>query len=728
MLNKLKPYILLFIVNVIFFLPLFFPNLKLIITPEYGGGDQNILHYPVKFAYQQALQQNKFLFWLKDSGAGYPIFAEQEVGFFDPINILTLKLLPFALALNTQLLIYFFILSISSYFLARNYNLNKILSCLFAISLTYSCFVTSNIVHVSHLSSLAYIPLILALSIRAIKVNKIFNWILLLCSIVVQFISGHVQYFIYGFIIVILVQAIDLFFKRKRFSDIVDLSLLKILLIYFIAILLVAFQFLPLVELFFNSVRTSSSIGFQQRSDLKLLLTIFYPFIYYNHNLISSTKYILNPVIFPWDSNFFYGFAPLTAFIFLIFRKTRTNFYRALDSEFKPLIICLFVILVFYLGSCSPISFIYSFPPFSLLRANERITFLVLLVFLLINLRVLLLINKNKFFNLLISFILVLTFNINYLCFYNLHVTTSATTYSNTTNTNKIDGRIYSVITFYNKLFKYLVNNGFDRSVDNAYLNFIQLIKNQNQNIYSQTNSFNLPTSGFNINNHSLILNLIDSKDTRSELYQKIVVDTNNLNLFWLRACAIKYLFSPYPYNLSPELSLKKLERTKIAPVYQYEVKNTLSRFQFYQKIIFTQSLNDLIDYSKKLDNSWVFVHEKINQELPRSTTKFNRRINRINIDDNEHLKVQITSNEMSLFVLADTFYPGWHAYIDGKETKIYRANLMFRGIVLPKGEHIVEFKYIPHSFYLGVGVSGMTIVGLVVIIIFLKKRKKLTK
>jgi len=51
---------------------------------------------------------------------------------------------------------------------------------------------------------------------------------------------------------------------------------------------------------------------------------------------------------------------------------------------------------------------------------------------------------------------------------------------------------------------------------------------------------------------------------------------------------------------------------------------------------------------------------------------------------------------------VSDTYYPGWHAYVDGKETKIYRANLAFRAIEAPKGKHTVVFKYIPMSFYIG--------------------------
>jgi uncharacterized membrane protein YfhO len=51
---------------------------------------------------------------------------------------------------------------------------------------------------------------------------------------------------------------------------------------------------------------------------------------------------------------------------------------------------------------------------------------------------------------------------------------------------------------------------------------------------------------------------------------------------------------------------------------------------------------------------------------------------------------------------LSDTYYPGWRAYVDGKETKIYRANLAFRAIEVPAGRHTVVFRYIPVSFYLG--------------------------
>ena len=727
MLTKLRPFIFLFFINVIFFLPLFYPNLKIIITPEYGGGDELLFHYPIKFAYQQTLHQNKFLFWLKNTGAGYPIFAIQEINFFDPINILTLKFLPFVYAINTQLFVYFLILLLSSYFLARTYNLNKILSCLFSISLTYSFFVTSNIIHLSHISSMVYVPLILALSIRALKISSTKYWLLFLSSVFLQFISGHIQYFIYGFIIVLLVQTINLFLKRNKLRDIFDKSILNILLIYIVALLISGFQLLPSIEFYLNSMRSNTVVGYQQKSDLKLLLTIFFPFIFYNQNLVSSTKYNLSSFIPPWDSNFFYGFFPLFGYVLFIFYRIKKKIIDIPKNYFRPLLICLLFLLILYLGKNSPINFIYNIPPFSILRANERITYLILLILILINFKVFALFQKVRNIKLLVVVVLITTFTTNYFSFYNFHAFNNTSVYHLfNTNKEKNIGRIMSLFDYHQIIWKYLLKNGLDKSQNNIYQELIELSSLQNQNLYAGISSFNLPTNAYNLKNHNIIYSLINEENLRKPAYiKKIDISLNSVNQYWLKASAIKYIFSPYPYNPTPELKLIKIEKTKIAPVYQYEVINNLSRFQFYQKIILTKSLKDLISYSKKIDNSWVFIHEDISTDLLKPTVPFDGKVKAVITDVNENLKIQTKTNTDSFFVLADTYYPGWHAYIDGKETKIFRANLMFRGIVLPKGDHTVEFKYIPHSFYLGVAVSGMTFVGLVAFF-WLKKYKRI--
>lgn len=71
--------------------------------------------------------------------------------------------------------------------------------------------------------------------------------------------------------------------------------------------------------------------------------------------------------------------------------------------------------------------------------------------------------------------------------------------------------------------------------------------------------------------------------------------------------------------------------------------------------------------------------------------------------------------------VLADTFYPGWEARIDGRETRIYRANCVFRAVRVPAGRHEVEFRFAPRSFRIGLWAG---VVGWLVLIAVMMKSK----
>lgn len=48
------------------------------------------------------------------------------------------------------------------------------------------------------------------------------------------------------------------------------------------------------------------------------------------------------------------------------------------------------------------------------------------------------------------------------------------------------------------------------------------------------------------------------------------------------------------------------------------------------------------------------------------------------------------------VFYYSDGFDSSWRAFIDGRETKIYRANMAFKAVMLEKGAHIVRFTYDP--------------------------------
>jgi hypothetical protein len=69
---------------------------------------------------------------------------------------------------------------------------------------------------------------------------------------------------------------------------------------------------------------------------------------------------------------------------------------------------------------------------------------------------------------------------------------------------------------------------------------------------------------------------------------------------------------------------------------------------------------------------------------------------------DNEHAVVTTNFANSGLVVLADQNFPGWQAFLDGKETKICDANGFMRSVFVPAGQHRIVFEYKPHSLLLG--------------------------
>jgi hypothetical protein len=83
-----------------------------------------------------------------------------------------------------------------------------------------------------------------------------------------------------------------------------------------------------------------------------------------------------------------------------------------------------------------------------------------------------------------------------------------------------------------------------------------------------------------------------------------------------------------------------------------------------------------------------------------------------------EAIEIRTTTQEEALLVLSDTFYPGWQATVDGVVTPIHPANYLFRGVVVPPGEHTVRFFYQPDSWRHGLllsGLGGVMVLGFVV-------------
>ena len=81
------------------------------------------------------------------------------------------------------------------------------------------------------------------------------------------------------------------------------------------------------------------------------------------------------------------------------------------------------------------------------------------------------------------------------------------------------------------------------------------------------------------------------------------------------------------------------------------------------------------------------------------------------------YLKYETESSKDQLAVFSEIYFAnGWNAYIDGELKPHWRANYVLRSMIIPSGEHTVEFKFEPKIYYTGEKIS---LAGSILLILF---------
>ena len=151
--------------------------------------------------------------------------------------------------------------------------------------------------------------------------------------------------------------------------------------------------------------------------------------------------------------------------------------------------------------------------------------------------------------------------------------------------------------------------------------------------------------------------------------------------------------------NVKYVLSLKEEDSTKLVKVFQegqtrvYENKNVFPRaFMVYdyqlgdgQQEVIELMMADKIDLSKTV------ILEDFPEEI--HLTEGENEVKVTSYQENR-VVIRVESDQPGLLVLADAYFPGWQAEVDGEKTEIYRADYYFRAIIVPKGSHEVVFNY----------------------------------
>lgn len=164
---------------------------------------------------------------------------------------------------------------------------------------------------------------------------------------------------------------------------------------------------------------------------------------------------------------------------------------------------------------------------------------------------------------------------------------------------------------------------------------------------------------------------------------------------------------------------------------YVYENKDVLPKAFFVNKVEILKPLEILDKLQKGSFNPKEVAYLEDTLGVPTIDTLQNKETAEVLEYDDHYIKIQATATGNNLLFLSEIYYPpSWKAYIDNRETPIFKTNFAFRSVVVPAGKHIVEFKFDSTNFDTGKVISifaniitfAVLIFGLVILI---KKRKK---
>lgn len=205
--------------------------------------------------------------------------------------------------------------------------------------------------------------------------------------------------------------------------------------------------------------------------------------------------------------------------------------------------------------------------------------------------------------------------------------------------------------------------------------------------------------------------------------YQDIMDVVGPVNVTLWRMLGVKYVVTDRPYNPDGFAAVHQSEKTFV-----YKNEKALPRVYFVDSVA-QKSAAEILDEIKNdsFDPKKLAFVENLDFQISRTDSSASAAITSYK---DEVVSVDVNANANNFLFFGTTFMPGWKAYIDGNDTKVYKANHGFQGIVVPQGKHKVEFVYEPAGFVIGKNLSlilNILVLGGIVVIFFVQKRKTKT-
>ncbi len=174
------------------------------------------------------------------------------------------------------------------------------------------------------------------------------------------------------------------------------------------------------------------------------------------------------------------------------------------------------------------------------------------------------------------------------------------------------------------------------------------------------------------------------------------------------------FVFGEPVENIFPEFPAENLELVHQSSVWIYENRLALPRtwIAFEAIELPDDQIIDWIAANGQSIQNTVILNEPVDGRTNPGVT--NPGEVRIVEYETNRVALEAVLPEDGWVVLADTFYPGWEASIDGVRTDILRAYGMYRAVWVPAGEHEITYQYEPAMFYRGAVISMFGLLAIV--------------
>ncbi len=708
---------------------------RLLFMGDITTSDVTELNFPSRYLLSTSLREGTLPLWNPFIGCGFPLHAEGQSGLLYPLNLLLFRLLGTTLAFNLSVILSLLLCLAFSYLLSRFYGLSRPSSLYAATAFTFSGFVMSKVKFTYMVNSIPWMPLAIFGLEKSFSAKNLKFLLLASVALAMQLLAGGPQIFFITLVLLFLIFCWRLAHLplngilrsnpgRKR---LVAGLLVGFLLSVLLGMALAAPQLLPQTAGFpyFNRAHGESFYSILATPMQPGSLSLFFS-PYQNGNPAYGT-YDLNHQFF-WEDIAYPGLLTmvlgLVAIIFLLKKGEDIGMWLILSV----------LALLIALGGNTPLAeFLYRHVPgFNMFRFYQRFMLITVMGLALL---------AGKGFDLLLSsprwqpfwrtaltalVLAVLVLDLGLFTHRQLSTIETdrmlspgeVTTFLKETTGNSGDYR-YSTLGE-NEAWEqaYRQAGGWMGRKDPYYEYFAFLPPNFNS-IFGISGAQQYGAYG--LASVKMFWGLTYYGKVKGAGWER---DLPDCVLGALAVQSVRYIVTPYVLNEQAlELLDSKTTGVEGMNLNLYQLREALPRasiFSRYEVVADPDTLtlpqfSDLLIPLSRLQERVI-----LDSEPEHLFDEGSGRGGEARITSSTPNKVTVEADvpEGGILVLNDAYYPEWHAYVDGREREVMRANLAFRAVVLEPGHHEVVFVFRPTSLYHGmlIGAAGIALIALVLL------------